>query len=240
MIRKGILMWLLSALIFILVFEILYLIDLFSSELSEKAKTEKVELLEIASVDSVENRYWNGEFDVTLDMYKFLYTDPDTGEVCTSDTIKAPHSDLKVGDTAEVVTYNGIPDKLKNDGNKSAKEALSYYIKDGIKEFSIYFVPFILLVLIFRKTIIGEFKRRPLCILFNSIWLALMIMSACFYTEKPEVEGEHWHELGVVVGKAVIVFAGYITSLIAWIFDSIYWNIRLKEENPKPQPMTAE
>ncbi len=237
MIKKGLLHWILSILIFILMLAAIISIDKISY-LSDKAKTEKVELLEIASVEPVSQYYWNGESATNIDKYTFLYTDPDTGEICTSEYIYSPHQNLSIGDKTEVVTYDGCPDKLNNDGIKSAKEELPSCIKACIKVFLILFAPIALLVFLFRKALIEDFKRRPLFIVLNALWLVSMCLIAYFYTGKPEVEGEHWHDLGIFFTKIFILGFGYISSLIAWIFNSVYWNLRIKEETVQ-KPMAG-
>lgn len=225
MIRKGLVMCILTFLVSTLICECLYYGVLLIKEFSIAEKVETLTVYEVS-----ENNY-----DRDMTQLIFRYTDSETGIEYSSPIIYTWNKSIKEGDRVEVVTRNSCPEKLLSDTMRKRQRNTAERILDIGYDCGmiVHIIVTVILIIIFTlpniRMIPGEIRRRKLFFTINTVIYTLIIISACVCFAISESMTNSWDGFGYAVLSIFLYAVGAAELLISWLINSIVLKIKMKK-----------
>ena len=217
MIKRGLVLSLITFLIASLFFEATYYGDRLIEEFQN---TEDVETKTVYEIDTYNPNDTDGIY------LTFRYTDSKTGKEYSSSPIFTRNKSYKVGDMVEVVTRNGRPDSLLSSTKRGRKRtALERATDTGYDcGMILHIIVTVTLLLIFtipnRKMISEECRRRKKFIIRNSLIYAVFTLAAtALWIIGVHVNG--WDGLGYAFFSLLLYAGSSFGQAIAWLVNSI-------------------
>ena len=223
MIKRGLILCILTVLISSLFIECVYYGDRL---LSEFRFTEKAETMAISEISTFDPNDTGGIY------LFFRYRDPETEKEYSNPGIFTQDTSYQVGDPVEVITRNGCPKELvcttKRGRQRTALErAADVGIDCGmIVHILITGVLLLLLGIPNRRMIPEECRSRKKFFLVSTTIYGLISAAACVLWIMA-VHDNTWDGLGYAFLSLLLFFGGSAALLIAWLTDSVIRKKRL-------------
>lgn len=218
MVKRGLILSLLSFLIVSLLFEAVYYAD----RLIEEFKyTEDVEIKEIYEVNTFSPNNTDGIF------LRFKYIDSETGKEYVSSSLFSRDKSCKVGDMVEVVTRNGRPESLLSSTKRGRERTVIERAADTGYDCGmiLHIVVTVILFLIFAipncKMIPEECRRRKRFIMKNCLIYAGLTITAIIFWIIALHNQHNWDSLGYAFISLLLYAGGSVGQAIAWLVNSI-------------------
>lgn len=226
MIKKGLILCILTFLTAsLLIFAALYTDEL----ITEFSETEAVETLPVSEIGTYDP---NGSDGVYL---HFRYVSTADGQTYENAGIYTEDRSIQVGDPVEVVTRDGCPKWILSQTKRGRQRtAFERVIDVGTSE---GLLPFILvtlaLVLVFaipnRRMIPAEIRnRKRFAVIITSVYAVSAVITGWFLIAANHESG--WGGLGDWVTGVLFGIGGALVLLIAWLTDSV---VRKKRQKAK-------
>lgn len=220
MIRKGLILCILTFLMSALVVEsVVFGMGL----VSEFEHVEKVETLEISDI----HIYDNGARDL-------VFKNSETGRDYYN-TIFTYSNSYEIGDKVEVVTRNDTPKELLSETKRNRpRNTVERLIDVGCESgMTMVIALTALLILLFGipscTMIPEEIERRKKFFIINTSVYAFIIVLGCIYMILSETS-HSWDGLGYAIISLFLFFIGVLELLISWLVNSIVLKIKEKRK----------
>lgn len=226
MIRKGMILAVLTMLFSLLIFGCLYYGECL---IKEFRFTERAETMQISDTDTYDPHDTGGIY------LRFRYIAPDSGKEYTSPPIFTYDTSLRPGDSVEVITRNGCPKMLASSTKRGrARTVLERAADVGYESIMFEHIGIILgLLLLFgipcRRWIPEEIqKRKRFFIIITSVFGIISAVSCLMWMTAMHVDT--WESLGLAFISILVYMAGAAVLLISWLVNSVILRRREKRQ----------